>query len=97
MAAGKNHHYVIFFDRTTNSELGRVEVKPIARPDVARAVPGVYHADQSGFTAKIALNKVNLNHQIQIISRYSASADGNSDYLDYWFNSITGANQVNQG
>ena len=97
MAAGKNHHYVIFFDRTTNSELGRVEVKPIARPDVARAVPGVYHADQSGFTAKIALNKVNLNHQIQIISRYSASADGNSDYLDYWFNPIAGGNQVNQG
>ena len=96
-AAGKNHHYVIFFDRTTNSELGRVEVNPIARPDVAKAVPGVYHANQSGFTAKIALNKVNLNHQIQIISRYSASADGNSDYLDYWFNSITSSNQVNQG
>ena len=59
VAAGKEHHYVIFFDRTTNREIGRVEVKePIARPDVAKAVPGVYHANQSGFTAKIALNKL---------------------------------------
>ena len=98
VAAGRAHHYVIFFDRTTNSEIGRVEVEaPIARPDVAKAVPGVYHADQSGFTAKIALNKVNLNHQLQVISRYSGSADGNSDYLDYWFNPITSGNQVNQG
>lgn len=99
LVADKGYHYIILLDRTTNREVARVRVDtPVARPDVAKAFPGVYHADQSGFVAKFAMDNVNLSHRLQVISRYSGSTDGNSDYLDYWFNPIVSANnQVNQG
>ncbi|NMV49342.1 gametolysin, partial [Lactobacillus reuteri] len=29
-------------------------------------------------------------HKLQIIARYSGSKDGNSDYVDYWFEPFQG-------
>lgn len=97
LAADKSHHWVILFDRTTNSEIARQEVDNTTRSDVAKAFPGVYKAGQSGFSANFSMKGINLDHQLQVISRYSASADGNSNYVDYWFSPLTSGGQVNQG
>ena len=97
LAAGKDHHYIILFDRTTNSEIARQEVANTTRSDVAKAFPGVYKADQSGFIANFSMSRINFSHQLQVISRYSASADGNSNYVDYWLKPITSGQATNQG
>lgn len=99
LAADKPYHYVIIVDRTANGrEVGRYLVKePVSRPDVGHAYPDVEGAAQSGFTASFALTNLNLNHQLQVISRYAGTRDGNSDYVDYWFSPITSGSEVNQG
>lgn len=97
LAAGKGHHFIIVLDRTSNQEVARQLVTPVKRPDVAKAFPGIAGADESGFTVKIPLTKLNLNHQLQVISRYAGASDGNSDYVDYWFSPITSGNQFSQG
>ena len=78
--------YVIAYDNTTNSELGRVQVtNPVARPDVKKAY-NVYDAQNSGFDVNVSLNFDKMNSYrdaIRIISRYSGVPDGNSDYVDY--------------
>lgn len=86
------YHYLILLDQTANGrELGRVKVQdPLARPDVARIYPLVNNAGQSGFQGAFDLGKVNFNHRLQVISRYSGSAAGNSDYVDYWFPTFGG-------
>ncbi|MFO9711614.1 hypothetical protein R9X48_13585 [Lacticaseibacillus rhamnosus] len=86
------YHYLILLDQTANGrELGRVKVQdPLARPDVDRIYPLVNNAGQSGFQGAFDLGKVNFNHRLQVISRYSGSAAGNSDYVDYWFPTFGG-------
>lgn len=42
------------------------------------------------------MSKLNLNHQLQIISRYTDDPAGNGNYVDYWFSPVTG-NYSNQG
>ena len=78
--------YVIVYDDTTKSELGRVQVtNPVARPDVKKAY-NVYNAQNSGFDVNVSLNFDKMNSYrdaIRIISRYSGVPDGNSDYVDY--------------
>ena len=57
----------------------------VQRPDV-KNVHNVYNAENSGFDAKIKLDTNKLNtyrNAIQIVSRYSGSADGNSQFVDY--------------
>ncbi len=98
LAADKEYHYIILLDRTTNKEVTRVKVDvPVARPDIVHAFPGIYHGNQSGFTVKLPIEKINFNHQLQVISRYSSQDDGNSDYVDYWFTPLTTGQQNNQG
>lgn len=99
LAANKPYHYVIVVDRTANGrEVGRYLIKnPVSRPDVAKVLPNIDGARNAGFKAVFSLANLNLTHQLQIISRYSATADGNSDYVDYWFNPITSGNEANQG
>ena len=63
---------------------------PTSRPDVARAFPLINNAANAGFRAGFQANRLNFNHQLQLISRYSGSADGNSDYVDYWFPPLAG-------
>lgn len=99
LAANKPYHYVIVIDRTANGrEVGRYLVKnSVSRPDVAKAFPGIGGARRSGFKATFSLANLNLTHQLQVVSRYSANATGNSNYVDYWFSPITNANEANQG
>lgn len=99
LAANKPYHYIIVVDRTANGhEVCRVLVKnEVARPDVARAFDGIDGAGQSGFNVDLPIAGLNFSHQLQVLSRYSASADGNSNYVDYWFNPLTSGSTVNQG
>lgn len=85
------YHYVLLFDATTGTEITRelVEEK-IQRPDVQRAYPEVYNSLNSGFNVNFASSTairqaINNGHNLQIIDRYSAAGDGNSDCVDYWF------------
>lgn len=97
-AADKPYHYIIVLDRTTGREVARQVVSErVKRPDVAKALPGIEGAGQSGFTVFFDLNRFNFNHQLQVLSRYSATQDGNSNYLDYYFAPITSGSNVNAG
>ena len=97
-AADKPYHYIIVLDRTTGREVARQVVSErVKRPDVAKALPGIEGAGQSGFTVSFDLNRFNFNHQLQVLSSYSATQDGNSNYLDYYFAPITSGSNVNAG
>lgn len=50
----------------------------------------VYNAGQSGFQGQLTLgaDPIARGDTLTVISRYSGSADGNSDYLDYWFSPL---------
>lgn len=98
LAVNKPNHFIIVYDQTAHREVARVAVTDkVARPDVAKAFPGVEGAATSGFTVKVPVNKVNLSHELQVVSRYSSAKDGNSNYVDYWFSPVTNANSANQG
>lgn len=85
---GHPYHYIIALDQNGH-ELSRVKVDSVQRPDVQK-VHNVYDALRSGFSAKLDLGAGLANAtSIRLISRYSASADGNSDYVDYDFAPIT--------
>lgn len=94
----KPYHYIILLDRTTNREVGRalVERGPL-RPDVAKVYPHIEYAGDSGFIVDFNLNNINFNHELQALSRFSSVADGNSNYVDYYFTPITNGNYSNQG
>lgn len=88
LAADKPQHYLIVLDTSDhNRELGRINVTNSARPDVARVFPGIINAAHSGFTGKFTLPDwvISRGDTLNVISRYTSSADGNSDYVDYWF------------
>jgi hypothetical protein len=88
---GRDNHYLILYDATTHRELAREEVEKVNRPDVLNAEQGVLNADKSGFDTYFDISRkaipagIHLSHNLQIISRYTASNDGNSNYVDYWF------------
>lgn len=85
LGQGRNHHYIIAFDRSTGREIARQEVNGGARPDVARVNPGVFNASYSGFNADFDLNSAFVNDEIQFISRWTSDPAGNNDAVDYWF------------
>lgn len=97
-AVNKPNRFIIVYDQTANQEAARQEItEPVSRPDVQKVFPGVNGAGNSGFNIQLPLQKINLNHELSIVSRYSGSQDGNSDYVDYWFKPITVNNPANQG
>lgn len=96
-AANKKYHTIIIYDRTDNKVVGSQIVENSARPDVAKAYPNVINADESGFFASFDLSQLNLNHQLQIISRYGTNTAGNGSNVDYYFTPITNGNYTNQG
>lgn len=96
-AANKKYHTIIVYDRTDNKVVGSQIVENVARPDVAKAYPNVVNADKSGFVASFDLSQLNLNHQLQIISRYGTNTAGNGTNVDYYFTPITNGNYTNQG
>lgn len=80
----KNYHFIIIYDASKHIELGRYQVNTTTRNDVARAY-NVYNAAQSGFNLKLNFNPALAGDQIQVISRYSNSTNGEGQYVDYWF------------
>lgn len=90
MSINRKKCFIILFDVPGNRELQRVKVDPVVRPDVAKANPDVYNAGQSGFTASFDYDASLVGHKLQVIARYSGSNDGNSDYVDYWFEPFAG-------
>lgn len=98
LSENKPYHYIILLDRTTNREVSRVLVKNrLQRLDVEKAYPEIENAAQSGFSVLLNTKNVNFSHQLQALSRFSGSADGNSDYVDFYFAPITTGNYANQG
>lgn len=97
-AAGKNYHYVILYDQTKGRELSRqlVNADNSKRPDVANVYRNVNNALNSGFNVTFDLKALNFdaNDKLQVISRYSDSANGEGQRVDYWF---APANRDNQG
>ena len=83
-SAGKDHHFIILYDATKNRELGRYEVNSAIRNDVAK-VYNVYNAGKSGFNLQVNLSPALIGDNIQVISRYSNAANGERNYVDYWF------------
>ncbi|MCD7126384.1 C39 family peptidase [Limosilactobacillus agrestis] len=98
-ALGKTNHYVILYDRTAGHEITRVKVEPTARPDVAKAYSQVINAKDSGFSTAFSLAGIDLTHELQIISRYSDAANGEGNYVSYWYapKKFAPANTSNQG
>lgn len=87
-ATDRNYDYVIVFDTTQNKEIARQQVTANTREDVAQVHASLSNAVNSGFNATFNLTDAMIGDKIQIISRYSAVANGNSDYVDYWFSPI---------
>ncbi|MBM6813193.1 KxYKxGKxW signal peptide domain-containing protein, partial [Limosilactobacillus reuteri] len=98
-ALGKANHYVILYDRTAGHEITRVKVEPTVRPDVAKAYSQVINAKDSGFNTAFSLAGIDLNHELQIISRYSDAANDEGNYVSYWYapKKFASANTSNQG
>ena len=98
-ALGKATHYVILYDRTAGHEITRVKVEPTIRLDVAKAYSQVINAKDSGFNTAFSLAGIDLNHELQIISRYSDAANGEGNYVSYWYapQKFAPANTSNQG
>ena len=98
-ALGKANHYVILYDRTAGHEITRVKVELTVRPDVAKAYSQVINAKDSGFNTAFSLAGIDLNHELQIISRYSDAANGEGNYVSYWYapKKFAPANTSNQG
>ena len=82
---GKKYHYIIIFDGSKQTELGRYLVTNVARPDVASSFSGLYNAANSGFSLKLKFNPALAGDQIQVISRYTDDPAGNGNTVDYWF------------
>lgn len=90
LSIGKQHRFVILFDAANNRELQRVKVDSAARPDVAKAQPGIYGSGQSGFNAVFDYDASLVGHKLQIIARYSDEERGEGKYVDYWFDPFQG-------
>ncbi|HJA21311.1 MAG TPA: glucosaminidase domain-containing protein [Candidatus Limosilactobacillus intestinipullorum] len=85
-SVGKKYHYVIIFDATKKQEITRRLVPTFSRSDVEQVRPDIYGSGNSGFSVNIPLTSAMTNgDQIQIISRYSDSQNGEGNYVDYWF------------
>ena len=90
LSIGKPHRFIILFDAAANRELQRVKVDLAARPDVAKAQPGIYGSGQSGFNAVFDYGASLVGHKLQIIARYSDEEHGEGKYVDYWFEPFQG-------
>lgn len=78
-------HMIILYDQSQNRELARKTVNRVWRNDVAQAYPGIENANQSGFSTSFNVMPEFANDNIQVVSRWTGSMDGNSDFTDYWF------------
>lgn len=95
-AQGMNHQFIIVLDMN-NHELYRTELKGnqknISRNDVAKVYPWIGDANVSGYSVDIPLLSSMQHKGLKVIHRYSSSADGNLNYVDFWDN----GHSVNSG
>ena len=81
---GRPYHTLIILNAQTGHELLRYTTKQYAsRPDLTRAFPGIVTSGQSGFNVDLQLVPGMGNQPLQIVSRWSATQDANSNYVDY--------------
>lgn len=85
---GKQYRFVILWDTETHREIARAKVQSIKRDDVQNAKRGTYGADMSGFSALLPYDANLVGHDVQVIARYSDSANGEGHYVDYWFKAV---------
>lgn len=87
------NHFLIVYDQTDHKQLAvkNITNQVASRPDVAKAHPDINNAGQSGFNTDFTIDSPDyLNHQLALVSRYSAFAGGNGDdgsgnMTDHWF------------
>lgn len=80
------YHWLILLDATTGKEIARQKVTSQDRPDVAKAYSGILNANKSGFEGIFSLNGIDINHNLQLVSRYSTDmVNGEGQRVDYWF------------
>lgn len=97
-AADKPYHIIMIIDQTTGQTVAQQLVTDgTQRDDIARAYSQIDGAGQSGFNVHFSLKQLNLNHKLQVVSRYSTSKDGLGKNVDYYFTPITTGNYTNQG
>lgn len=99
MSAAETNHEIILFDVTTNKEITRKSAQTIDSPDISQVVGNIYNAGQSRFNVQFNLTPAMLNHQLEIVSRYSSvPGKDNISYSDYWFsNNRLNLNTQKQG
>ena len=83
-SAGRPYEYLIVLDNSGH-EIGRqlISEKGLSRNDVQRVYPWISGSNQSGFRVNVPVNTSVMHKVITLIHRFAASADGNSNYVDY--------------
>lgn len=85
--AGMPNHYIILFDQTKGREVTRKLVQNTKSNDLVNAGYGIVaNANNARFSVDFDVTPSMMDDQFIIISRYTSSKDGNSNYSDYWFN-----------
>lgn len=83
----KNRFMILLAD---GKEVQRIKVDPVARPDVAKANPALYGADQSGFTGEFSYSGELVGKSLQLVDRFSDDERGEGHHVDYWFKPFNG-------
>lgn len=95
-AANRPYHYLIVLNN--GREVARQLVTDgVNRADVANVYPDVDRAAKSGFDVRFAVDKLNFNQRIQVLSRYTDDPAGNGNAVDYYFAPLTEGNYANLG
>lgn len=85
-ANSNDSHWLILFDASRGQEIARQKVAATARPDVAKALPTIVNAGQSGFSAEFEVPAAYAGDSLQVVSRYSNDdKTGEGQHVDYWF------------
>lgn len=85
-AKGRNYHYLILMDANANKEIRRIRVNNVVRKDVQNVYPNIYNTLNSGFNLSTTVDAKLKGKKIYVISRYSATSNADSNYVDYKFN-----------
>lgn len=81
------HRYLFVLDAKTHIELKRIKIENVARPDVQKAYPQYFLANESGFD--VSLNVPTLrNRDVKIMTRYSSDELGNKTVNEKLFNQV---------
>lgn len=82
------NHFLIVFDKTSNSQVAAAQVDTASSSDVARVYPNTKTAGNARFNYTFSNLHLTPGHTYALVSRYSDSSTGNGgngDYTDYWY------------